>query len=282
MKKNIDDLKARVLQKNARLTATQKKIANFIIKNPQILALSSVRELETQLQTSKATIVRLAQALGYSGFQEMRKEMLKGMKRELDPLHRFRTMLNDGTKERHFFNQVVEQSKINLDKTLEMFNPQDFDKAVEIIKKSNYVFTMGMAISQFLAEITAYLLNRVSIKAFALSYGPLNFSEQIINMSKRDAIVAFSFPPYSAETIKAAEYAREKKIKLIVVTDKPTNEILAFSEVHFLVQVESVTMSNSIIGALALVYALAAQIGHDLKKKTIKTIQAIEHVRKAH
>ncbi len=282
MKENIDDLKARILRESQRLTESQKKIANFILQNPQILALSSVRDLEAQLGTSKATIVRLAQALGYSGFQEMRKAMLLGMRKELDPLQRFKTIINGDKEKQSFFELIAEQSKINLEQTLKTLNPEDFKKAVSLIKKSNYVFTMGMAMSQFLAQITAYLLNRVSVKAFALTYGPLNFSEQIINIDKKDLIIAFSFPPYSPETIKAAEYAKEKEIPVVAITDKPTGQILPFSDIYFLTQVDSVTMSNSIMAPLALIYALAAQVGADLKSKTIKTIQAIDHVRKEH
>ena len=280
MKQNIDDLKARILAKSKELTEAQKRIANFILKNPQILALSSVRDLETQLKTSKATIVRLAQALGYSGFQEMRKKMLTGMRNELDPIHRFQNRLSGEASNLHIIEQVMEQSRLNMEQTLATFNNKDFDKAVDSLKKANLIFSMGMAISQFLAEITAYLLNRVSLRAFALSYGPLKFSEQIINMNKNDLIIAFSFPPYSEETIRAAQYAHEKKIKVISITDKPTNPILNFSALYFLVQVKSVTMSNSLISPLVLIYALAAQVGLDLKTKTLQTIEAIDHVRK--
>ncbi len=280
MKQNIDDLKARILAKSNELTEAQKRIANFILKNPQILALSSVRDLETQLKTSKATIVRLAQALGYSGFQEMRKKMLTGMRNELDPIHRFQNRLSGEASNLHIIEQVMEQSRLNMEQTLATFNNKDFDKAVDSLKKANLIFSMGMAISQFLAEITAYLLNRVSLRAFALSYGPLKFSEQIINMNKNDLIIAFSFPPYSEETIRAAQYAHEKKIKVISITDKPTNPILNFSALYFLVQVKSVTMSNSLISPLVLIYALAAQVGLDLKTKTLQTIEAIDHVRK--
>lgn len=181
------------------------------MQNPQILALSSVRDLEAQLGTSKATIVRLAQALGYSGFQEMRKAMLLSMRQELDPLHRFKTIINGKKEKQNFFELIAEQSKINLQQTIKMLNSDDFERAVSLIKKSNYVFTMGMAMSQFLAQITAYLLNRVSVRSFALTYGPLNFAEQIINIGKKDLIIAFSFPLTLRKRLRRQNMPKKRK-----------------------------------------------------------------------
>ncbi|MDQ7052273.1 MAG: hypothetical protein Q9P14_05075 [candidate division KSB1 bacterium] len=68
MEKKIKALKQRIRSRIANLTDSQKLIANFIVENPQKFALSSVRELEQELNVSKSTIVRLAQALGYNGW----------------------------------------------------------------------------------------------------------------------------------------------------------------------------------------------------------------------
>lgn len=141
---------------------------------------------------------------------------------------------------------------------------------------------MGMAISAHLAEITAYLFSRVSLNSQALTYGALTFSEQIINMNQDDLIIAFSFPPYSEPTIKAAQYAKENDLKVISITDKPTSEIVQYSDLILQVSVESVTMANSIMAPLVIIYALAAQIGLDNKQKTIRTIESLDHVRKEH
>jgi len=66
------------------------------------------------------------------------------------------------------------------------------------------------------------------------------------------------------------------------VTDKATSKIVQFSDVFFQVFVESITISNSIMSALVLLYSIVAQLGNEVKYKTLKTIEAIEHVRKEH
>ncbi|NQV14270.1 MurR/RpiR family transcriptional regulator [bacterium] len=282
MNPHIIDVKARIKNKLPDLTHSQKLIANYLIENPEIFALSSIRDLESTLNTSKTTIVRLAQTLGYSGFQELKGEFLDTMRKELDPIHRFKSRLNHDDIEGDMIGQVTDQTLNNINLTLDYFNKADFDRALEMIKNASYVYSMGMAISSHLAEITAYLFSRVSLKANALTYGALNFSEQIINMTQDDLIIAFSFPPYSEPTIKAAEYAQENNLKVLSITDKPTSQIVQHSDLFLQVSVKSVTMANSIMAPLVLIYALASQIGLDNKQKTIQTIESIDHVRKEH
>jgi DNA-binding MurR/RpiR family transcriptional regulator len=113
-------------------------------------------------------------------------------------------------------------------------------------------------------------------------FGPLRFTEQIINISKKDLILTFSFPPYSPETIEAARYAKEKSIKIISITDKATNEILKYCDAYLQVSVESLAISNSIMSTLVLLYAIITQLSFEFKDKTLKEIDALEHVRKRH
>ena len=76
MKKSLNELEQRIKKVLPQLTKSQKKVASYVIENPLKFALSSVRMLESELNVSKTTIIRLAQALGYSGFQEIRSLLL--------------------------------------------------------------------------------------------------------------------------------------------------------------------------------------------------------------
>jgi DNA-binding MurR/RpiR family transcriptional regulator len=279
---DLNDLKKRIKNKIPHLSDSQKMIANYIVENPQKFAISSIRELEEELNTSKSTIVRLAQTLGYNGFHQMKSTILMSIRHNLEPLHRYKTYLAQKVKNENYLSVIANETKDNIDSTLRMIEDRQFNKAVKIIEAADHVYTTGMGISTYLAEIAAYLFNRVSKKSNYLGYSGLNLVEQIINLSKDDIILAFSFPPYSEEIIEAASYAKEKNIKVISITDKATSRIIQFSDVYLLVAAESETISNSIMSALFLLYSFTKQIGHDLKFKTLETIKSIEHVREKH
>lgn len=282
MHENINELKKRIKFKLPNLTESQKTIANYIVENPQKLALSSVRELEKELKISKSTIVRLAQVLGYDGFSQLKSEFLKILRHNFGPIPRYKTFLSSSHEKMDFVRLIADETVNNIHNTLQLIDKAQYKKALNLLKNTNHVYTIGVGISSCLAEIATYLFARVSINSNFMTHGTLKFTEQIINISKNDVIFAFSFPPYSKETIEAARYAQERSIKVISITDKATSEIVKYSDVFLQVSVESITISNSIMSVLLLLYSIIAQLGNELKDKTLKTIEAIEHVRKEH
>jgi len=282
MQDKLNDVKKRIRRKLADLTKSQKAIANYIVENPHKFALYSIRELEKELRISKSTIVRLAQTLGYKGFYELKAEFLESIRNNLGPLGRYKTFLSEPHEKVNFIGLIAEETINNIQKTLQLIDQAQYKKALEMLKEARHVYAIGVGISSCLAEMAAYLFNRVSINSSHLTYGPLKFTEKIINISRDDLVFAFSFPPYSRETIEAARYAREKGLKVISVTDKATSEIVQHSDVFIQIFVESITISNSIMSVLVVLYSLIAQLGDELKNKTLETIKAIEHVRKEH
>jgi len=282
MQDAMNDVKKRIRRKLPHLTESQKVIANYIVENPQKLALCSIRELERELRISKSTIVRLAQTLGYKGFYELKAEFLEGIRNNMGPISRYKTFLSEPHEKVNFIGLIAEETINNIQKTLQLIDQAQYKKALKMLKEAGHVYTIGIGISSCLAEMAAYLFNRVSINASYMSYGPLKFTEKIINISPDDLIFAFSFPPYSRETIEAARYAKERGMKVISMTDTATSEIVQHSDVFIQIFVESITISNSIMSVLFLLYSLIAQLGEELKNKTLETIKAIEHVRKEH
>ena len=282
MQNKLKDVKKRIRKKLTDLTRSQKAIANYIVENPHKFALCSIRELEKELKISKSTIVRLAQTLGYRGYYELKAEFLESMRNNLGPIGRYKTFLSEPHEKLNFIGLIAEETINNIQKTLQLIDQAQYKKALEILKEANHVYAIGVGISSCLAEMAAYLFNRVSINSSHLTYGALKFTEKIINLSPDDVIFAFSFPPYSRETIEAARYAKERGLKVISVTDKATSEIVQYSDVFIQIFVESITISNSIMSVLVLLYSLIAQLGDELKNKTLETIKAIEHVRKEH
>ena len=278
----INDLKKRIKHKIPDLTKSQKIIANYIVENPQKLALRSVRDLEKELKISKSTIVRLAQMLGYDGFNELKSELLKEIEHNSGPIFRYKAFLSAPHEKSNYLQLIADESLINIHRTLQVIDSEQYKKTINLLKNASHVYTIGIGISSCLAEITTYLLTRVSIHSHFMPHGTLTFAEQIINLSKDDVIFAFSFPPYSKETIEAANYAQERGIKTVSVTDKATSKIVQYSDANLQVFVDSITISNSIMSVLVLLYSIVAQLGAELKEKTLETIEAIEHVRKEH
>lgn len=64
------------LQEQSDLTPQEQVVASFILENMKMIPSFSAQGLAGKSFTSKATVVRLCQKLGFSGFQEFKLQLL--------------------------------------------------------------------------------------------------------------------------------------------------------------------------------------------------------------
>src|SRR6266849_926655 len=82
---SITSLAERVATKLVGLSPAESRVAAFISDHADDVAFLSVNDLARQLQTSDATVVRTAQALGYAGFPDLRGELIDAVRNQVSP-----------------------------------------------------------------------------------------------------------------------------------------------------------------------------------------------------
>lgn len=60
-----------------RLSPQLRRAARFLKRHPDLVAMHSLRDLAKRAEVGPATFVRLAQALRFSGYPELRREILR-------------------------------------------------------------------------------------------------------------------------------------------------------------------------------------------------------------
>src|ERR1700738_196439 len=79
------NLAERVATRLAEWSPAEVRVAAFISEHAEDVAFFSVNDLARQLETSDATIVRTAQALGYTGFPDLRRELIDAVRNQVSP-----------------------------------------------------------------------------------------------------------------------------------------------------------------------------------------------------
>ena len=83
------------------LPENQRKVADVLLQRIREVPFLSVIELEDLSGTSKATVVRLAQSLGFSGYHELRERVREGAQSEISRCRdRFRCCRGKATRRR--------------------------------------------------------------------------------------------------------------------------------------------------------------------------------------
>ena len=268
-KSNLDGrpgaLKGKILAAYQRLPANHQRVADFILKQPHDLAFLTTDSLSDALKVSTPNDGRFAQNLGYRGFTELQNEVLDAVQSTLRTPERYKVSLgkmkHDGT-----LTLVAQHEVQNINQTVQYVDRGTFKSVVDALIRSRRTFAMGIGISSLLAQVLSYELNQVGIESEALESGTLRFVEHLALARRGDVVVAFSFPPYSKETIDAANYARQRGLTVVTVTDKLTSPITFHANHVLAVRTENMLHTNSISAISVVINALVTDVA--LKNKS--------------
>jgi DNA-binding MurR/RpiR family transcriptional regulator len=122
----------------------------------------------------------------------------------------------------------------------------------------------------------AYQLMLYLKKATAMSGDTLSFTEQTILLNPRDLLITFSFPPYSRQTVEAAELAQQLDIPVISFTDKKTAPIVEFSQHVLIAKTDNILFTNSLGAISMLMNALVTEIALKEDQKVLAGLEKIE------
>ncbi|MCX6150551.1 MAG: MurR/RpiR family transcriptional regulator [Ignavibacteriales bacterium] len=273
-------IKERIQLHYESLSANHKHIANFFIENFDKIPFLTIHDVAKATNTSVASIIRFTQRVGFSGYTELQREIATTLQNHLQKKEIF-PLLDKGKFNEDVLTEVANQDISNINETLALNERENFHKAVELILSSNRVYTFGLGISYLLSEILAYQLNQVAVDARAFVFDSANFLEQILFLDKKDLIIALSFPPYSKETIEAAKFAAERKIKVMAITNRHSSPITFYSNVNLVVKSENMLFTNSFAAISVMINAIATEcaVKNKLKaKKMLKEMNKIQEI----
>lgn len=272
MKSYFEFLQELIQKKNDEFTPIERKIADFILQNYKEIPFISIQEFADRLNIGKASIMRFSKKIGFGGYLSLKKDINSRIMSTVAPMEKFRISLDKDVSENLLLNEIGKNEVKNINYMLNNYNPKSYQKAVEMISKANIVYTVGFNLSSFLAEIFSYLLQRIGAKSISATKGGRSPVEQLSNIEKNDVLIAFSLPPYSDETIKAAKYANEHGVDVISFTNSFTSPIVSFSKVVLEVRTESQIFSNSISAISALMYAIVYEVVIKNKSRSLDAL----------
>ncbi len=266
------EIKEKIRSKYNSLPKNQKKMADYFIDNFDSIPFLSVQEVSNETGISVASVVRFAQSTGFSGYSELRDAIAGSLKNQLSGKMIF-PLFSKQKIEDDLLTAVANQDIKNINDTLSLIERENFRKSVKEITKAERVFTAGLGISYLLAEILAYQLTQVGIDAAVFKHDYTIFHEQIMFLNKKDLVIAFSFPPYSKETIQACEYAGSRGIKIISITNKEASPITYCSDINLVVQSENMLYTNSFAAISVVINAIATECAIKNKQRAEKVLK---------
>ena len=207
---NIDILE-RIHASYYQLTATERKVADYVLAQPEQVKFMSITQLADECGTADATISRFCRSLKLKGFNAFKIELARHAAAAPKPEHHDAgTLLGRSQEVGRLATDAIAQ-------TLELVEPEKIEKAVGLIEKANRVICIGSGGSVIMATTFAHLFSGVTGKFQAISDSHMQMSA-VATMGKDDIIFLFSYSGATNAGLQLLELAKSRGIRTILVT----------------------------------------------------------------
>ena len=221
---NIDILE-RIHASYYQLTATERKVADFVLANPEQVKFMSITQLADECGTADATISRFCRSLKLKGFNAFKIELAR---HAAAPAARKENHDTDTLPGR--IRQVGKLATDAIDQTMKLIDPVQAERAVALFESASRVVCIGSGGSMLLANTFAHLFSTVTGKFQAIADSHMQMSA-VATMGKEDIIVLFSYSGATNTGLQILELARKRGIQTILITRFSKSPAAALSDV---------------------------------------------------
>ncbi len=244
------------------LSPQLRRAARYVLEQPDDVALSSMRRVAARAGVHPSTMVRLARALAFSGYTEMRapfRQHLRGTRRYAA---RARDLVarEAGSAIAPLLEEVAARDMANIERTFERIETDRFTAAVEALHGARRVYVLGLRKCFPVAQYFHYAFQMFRDTGELLDARAGLLTDSLRDVGPRDAMLAVSFRRYTRETVLAARHAGGCGATVVAITDSPVSPLAAAAHQTLIAENASPSFFGSLVGAIAIAQALIAAL----------------------
>lgn len=271
-------LSDRIKMKSATFSKGQRLIAKYIEEHSDKVAFMTASRLGATVGVSESTVVRFATEIGYSGYPALQQAMQEMIRSKLTSVQRLEMTSSNIAPER-LLDAVLEQDIDILRRTKETVNREDFYRAADALQRAQRVYILGagssLALATFLSHYFRLVFDTVHLVE---ATSEATILQQMVHAGEGDAIIAISFPRYSKKAAKALQYASDRGVSTIAITDSPLSPLARHASHVLLARSDMVSFVDSLVGPLSLINALIVTVAIRRKGEVADTLRKIENI----
>ena len=243
-----------------RFSKGQKLIAQYILKNYDKVAFMTACKLGEAVGVSESTVVRFANALGYSGYPKLQDALQELIKNKLTTVQRV-DMIKEFNDDSAILKKIVKSDMDNIKDTLDGIDEKAFEEAANRILKAKRIYIVGMRSSFTIAQYLGFYLGIILDSVHVIRTDMGDAFEQVVKINEDDVLIAVSFPRYSKKSYQIVSYAKEKGAHIVSLTDSPFAPVASFTDNLLLVKSNMASFVDSLVPALSIANALIVSVG---------------------
>ena len=276
--KNANELLNKIDKNYEQMSKGQKLLADYILKNYDKAVFLTAAKLGKVVGVSESTVVRFATQLGYQGYPGFQKALEELVRNKLNSIQRMEVTYGR-ISQSEILASVLQSDIEKIKLTLANMDQNAFELAVDTILNANRIYVVGIRSCAPLANFLSFYLNLIFDNVTSVhTNSSSEIFEQLIRIGAEDVIIGISFPRYSMRTLKALEFASNRKAKVITLTDSVHSPMTLYSSCNLIARSDMASIVDSLVAPLSVVNALVVALCMKKQKDVIATLETLEQI----
>ncbi len=263
-------------EKRIHLTDAQRRAAQYIMDHYEEAIFLTASKLAKKAGVSEATVVRLAQVLGFDGYPKLQQMLRKNLQSRLTTVTRLEQTVQHVRSDGDVLTKVMQQDIRNLSETLRDISPETFHRAVADMTRARRIYVVGLRGAHAPALVLALYLRYLEKQASPVIPGYGDVWNTLHGLDSEDLVIGISLPRYTRLTIEILEYAKGKGARVGAITDSLISPLARKAD--WVLPVHSMLDSfiESFTAAMSLVNALLTAMSIQNPEETMKALKERE------
>lgn len=271
-RKNIEALRARIVQRYETLSPRLKQVAAYTLEHPNDIGLETLAVIAKRCKVQPSTIVRFAKSFGYDGASEMQR-LFRDELLSLAPspsyaerIRQFNERAGDAAQQSpsDLLHEFVQGNIAALQHLNETTRQADLERGVRLIAEADAVYLVGLRRSFPVAAYLAYALRHADKRTYLVDGLAGMIVEQSSMLGPGDLLIATSFRPYAQPTADIVNEAHERGARVIAISDSRLSPIARRADLCFEIKDAEFRKFRSLTASLCLAQTLVISYAYQL------------------
>lgn len=258
---SLAEFNAKLLEISDNLPKRLRQCADYVGKNTDIIAVSTVAELSKAAGVQPSAFMRFCTLMGFSGYSEMQRMFREThVQRWPDYATRLENLRASGEESPSaLLAEFVEAGRTSLENLVGTVDAQTLEGAVGALAKAPMIHIIGLSRAFPVATYLAYAFEKMNVPA--MLHGQFGNLQHRHAVRPDDVLIVITFAPYSQETLDLAAYAHEQGNQIIAITDALNSQLHGYGAMMLNVSEEDVGAFRALAAPLSLAITLAVGVG---------------------
>lgn len=212
---------------SAKFTPAMQRVAKAIRDTPSLVLDKTIYELAATCETSVASVVRFCQALGLSGYAQLRMSLATELGKETAQFGSNVILGAEIAKSdtlREMASKVASLEMLAIDETVSGLDYDALERVVVALDQAQRILLFGIGASQFVAQDLHHKLFRIGRNAFLLADPHEAWTAALLSPAGTVAL-GFSHSGETADTVRYLDIARQAGALTIALTGSPDSPL---------------------------------------------------------